>query len=149
LVNQTANIAPPYTGEAGIHWQLENVNTYDPQTNYSSILYRQHITNPGRDDLKPGNQADRAVTLYASNNCRDLVSSSGDILGWYGFSCWSEDKGSCGTAPWKIGSFSIQDKAELDSCWVFAKDGAAGRGYSSSQAMVGAFFGASLAIWLA
>jgi hypothetical protein len=151
FVNQTGNIAPPNTREAGIHWQLENVDTYDSQTNYSSILYRQHVTKPGDDDLKPGHYAKRGVTLYAAKRCSDLDPSADRILYWYGFNCWSEDEGSCGTTPWNIGSFNMHAPSDnaKGTCWVFAKNGDAGRGYSSSQAMMGAFLGASLAIWLA
>jgi hypothetical protein len=150
FVNQTGNIRPPYTGEAGIHWQLENVDTYDPQTNFSSILYRQHVTDPAPDKLKPGNQADRAVNVYPSKTCTELGPGD-ELLSWYGFSCWSENEGSCGTTPYRIGSFAIvnlEKTSDNGKCWVFAELGAAGRGYSPSQAMMGAFLSTLLAIWL-
>ncbi|CAE7195958.1 hypothetical protein P3342_009994 [Pyrenophora teres f. teres] len=151
FVNQTRNIAPPSTGEAGIYWQLENLDTYDSQANYSSVLYRQHITSPINDDQKPGKFAQRGVTLYAGKGCSDLDPSADRILDWYGFNCWSEDKGDCGTTPWNIGSFNMHapgDDAE-GTCWVFAKNGNGARRFSSSQAMMGAVIAASLAIWLA
>ena len=151
FVNQTRNIAPPGTGEAGIHWQLNNIDTYDSQANYSTLLYRQYVKDSGNDNQKPGMFADRGVTLYAAKGCSDLDPSADRILDWYGLNCWSEIEGDCNTLPWSIGSFNMHAPSdnEQGTCWVFAKNGDAGRGYSSSQAMMGAFFAASLAIWLA
>ncbi|KAF2120367.1 hypothetical protein BDV96DRAFT_610320 [Lophiotrema nucula] len=134
---------PGVWGEAGIQWKLGNVETFDSQGSYSSVLYRQHITDPASDDQRPGHYANR----------RNDPSSNETLLDWYGFSCWSEDKGSCGTLPYKITSFSIPpgpaEKDQQGTCWVFAKEGAAARIYVSSQATTGAFVSAFLAIWLA
>jgi hypothetical protein len=154
FVNQTWNLGPNVWGEAGIHWQLGNVETFDLKGNYSSVLYRQHITNPARDDQNPGKYADRRVTMYGGKDCSQIdPSSDKTLLPWYGFSCWSEDNGSCGTLPYNIASFSIQpgpdDKDRHGTCWVFAKEGAAARVYLSSRVILGAFISASLAIWLA
>ncbi|KAG9657839.1 hypothetical protein KCU95_g1352, partial [Aureobasidium melanogenum] len=46
FVNQTANLGygSGYTGEpgqAGIHWQVKNMDKFDVQANYSSVLYHQ------------------------------------------------------------------------------------------------------------
>ncbi|KAF1834466.1 hypothetical protein BDW02DRAFT_621389 [Decorospora gaudefroyi] len=146
FVNHTDLRIDPQSGDIGLHWQVENADMYDSQANYSSVLYRQYFANPPSDDLEPGNQAYRALTLYPHEDCMDVGPQG---RGWYGFSCWSEDEGSCGTAPWNILSIGVQEKRSWDQCWVFALYGAAGRGYSSSQAMIGAFLSASLAIWLA
>ncbi|USP81636.1 uncharacterized protein yc1106_08910 [Curvularia clavata] len=71
FVNQTKNQGSTVWGEAGIHWQLFNAETFDSQTNYSGILYRQHVTNPANDDDKPGHHADRRVTVYGAKGCRE------------------------------------------------------------------------------
>jgi hypothetical protein len=154
FVNQTWNLGSNVWGEAGIYWQLGNVETFDWKGNYSSVLYRQHITNPASDDQNPGKYADRRVTIYGGKDCSQIdPSSDKTLLPWYGFSCWSEDDGSCGTLPYNIASFSIQpgpdDKDQHGTCWVFAQEGAAARVYSSSRVILGAFISAPLAIWLA
>ncbi|KAF2276849.1 uncharacterized protein EI97DRAFT_397817 [Westerdykella ornata] len=155
FINQTRNQGQNAWGEAGIHWQLENTDTFDPQANYSRVLYRQHITNPTTDEQKPGHYADRQVTIYGGPKCTEADPNSNTTLfPWYGFSCWSEDKGSCGTLPYKIASFYIragkdeQSQGRMGTCWVFAECGAATSLLLSSRAMVGAFISASLAIWL-
>jgi hypothetical protein len=153
-VNQTENLSPGVWGEAGIHFQLRNTEAFDPQGNYSSVLYRQHVTNAASDNQKPGHYADRRVTIYGGKNCTENDPSSNTaLLDWYGFSCWSEDKGSCGTLPYKIASFSIQpgpeEKDQHGTCWVFAKEGAAANIYASSQVIIGALINVFLAIWLA
>lgn len=151
FVNQTWNQGSGVWGEAGIHWQLFNVDTFDSQANYSSVLYRQHITDANKDENKPGHHADRRVTLYGAKGCRESDGTSDKLLPWYGFDCWSEDKGSCGTLPYGVASFSIQpqQKTTQGTCWVFAERGAAVRVWSSSQAVMGAFVSASVAFWLA
>lgn len=149
FVNQTRNLGSMRPGEAGIYYTLENVETYDPQGNYSSVLYHQHVANPTSDDYKPGHAANRRVTIYPGTGCSDYHRPSDQILPWFGFGCWSEDKGSCGTTPYSIASFSLQPVDDPEgSCWDFAVQGAASRSYSSSQAAMGALLGASLAIWL-
>lgn len=94
------------------------------------------------------------MTIYGGKDCSEEdPSSNKTLLPWYGFSCWSEDKGSCGTLPYNIASFSIQPGLEKNNrhgtCWVFAEEGAAARVYSSSKAMIGTCISVSLAIWLA
>ncbi|ORY16600.1 hypothetical protein BCR34DRAFT_556887 [Clohesyomyces aquaticus] len=153
FVNQTGNLAPGTIGEAGIRWQLENVDKFDTQANYSRVLYRQHITNPANDDDKPRHYADRRVTVYGGKGCTEKDPSSNEtLLPWYGFSCWSEDEGTCGTLPYSIASFSVQpgpdDKNKDGTCWVFAERGAAAHLSLSSQAMMAVFASTSLAIWL-
>jgi hypothetical protein len=151
FVNQTRNQGTGVWGDAGIQYRLENVETYDPQGNYSSILYHQHAANPSSDDrYKPGHHADRRVTIYPGEGCSDYHRPSDQILPWFGFGCWSEDKGSCGTTPYNIASFSLQPVEDDPdgTCWDFSVQGAGSRVYSSSQAAMGALLGVFLAIWL-
>jgi hypothetical protein len=109
FANQTWNLGPAATGKADIHWRLENTGTYDAQANYSRVLYRQHVTNPGDDGYMPGRYADRRVTLYGGERCSELDPSDRDtLLTWFGFSCWSEDVGGCGTLPYGVVSFRVQ-----------------------------------------
>lgn len=153
FVNQTRNL-PGVWGEHGIHWNLENVDTFDPRGNYSGVLYRQHVTNAGNGELAPGKYAHRRVTIYGGENCTEKDPSNHEgLLDWYGFSCFSETEGSCGTLPYSIASFSVQAgpavaSEEDGTCWVFAKEGAAGRIGSSFQNTIGPFACASLALWL-
>ncbi|KAI2476768.1 hypothetical protein Ptr902_11752 [Pyrenophora tritici-repentis] len=59
FANRSQNIINSFddTSNAGIHWQLENLDTYDPQGNYSSLLYRQHLAFAIDDEDKPGHYA--------------------------------------------------------------------------------------------
>jgi hypothetical protein len=150
FVNQTENQGSTVWGEAGIHWQLFNAETFDPQTNYSGILYRQHVTNPTDDDDKPGQHADRRVTLYGAKKCRESDGQS-ELLPWYGFDCWSENEGSCGTLPYGIVSFSVQPQQdeEQGTCWVFAERGAAASVGTSSRGVVAVVVSTFMAVWLA
>ncbi|KAM7211929.1 hypothetical protein V8F06_012705 [Rhypophila decipiens] len=130
FVNQTENLGSGlhYAQDPGIHWQLLNANDFDPQANYSKVLYRQHVTNPASDKYQPGHYADRVVTIYPGPGCRQLnPADNKTLLPWYGFSCWSEEQGSCGVLGYSIASFSIQPGREDDgrTCWVFAKEGSA------------------------
>jgi hypothetical protein len=150
FVNQTQYLGGAW-GTAGIDWQLGNVESFDLQGNYSSVLYRQHVTNPSSENYKPGNFADRRVTIYGGKGCTEKdPSNDKGLLPWYGFSCWSEDKGSCGNLRYKIASFNINSKPKEDqgTCWVFAETGASARVHSSSKAIAGAFISASLALWI-
>ncbi|KAF2795474.1 hypothetical protein K505DRAFT_301981 [Melanomma pulvis-pyrius CBS 109.77] len=153
FVNQTQNLLQGTRGEAGLYWQLENAETFDPQGNYSSVLYHQHISAPGSDDQKPGHFAKLQVTIYGGENCSEKdPSNDEELFDWYGFSCWSDDKGSCGSVPYKIASFNIvavPDQKKDWKCWTFAKLGAAARIHASSQATMVASISVFLAIWLA
>jgi hypothetical protein len=114
FVNQTQNLGGITIGEAGKHWQLENVEQIDKEGSCSRVLYRQYIPSPASDEVKPGHYADCQVTLYGGRDCSELDPSSSNItaplLQWYGFGCWSKSKGSCGTLPYSIASFSVQPK---------------------------------------
>jgi hypothetical protein len=152
FVNQTRNQGTNVWGEAGIHWQLSNLATFDAQANYSRVLYRQHIASPTDDDQKPGHHADRRVTLYGARDCRESDDGNSEtLLPWYGFDCWSEDQGSCGTLPYGIASFSVQPEQEEQkgTCWVFAERGAATRVWGGDRAVLGGFVSAFVAVWLA
>jgi hypothetical protein len=155
FVNKTQNLGGITIGEAGIHWQLENVEKFDKEGNYSRVLYHQYITSPASDEFKPGHYADCQVTSYGGRDCSELDPSSSNrtapLIQWYGFSCWTKSKESCGTLPYSITSCSVQprkDKNQDGTCWVFAKTGAAAPVYPSSQTTMGAFLGAVLAIWM-
>lgn len=131
FINQTQNLGGLQQSNAGIAWQLLNKDAYDPQGNYSGILYRQHVLNDdGEDKYKPGHFAERLVTLYGGKNCTEVDSSSNETLvDWYGFSCWSESEGRCGTLPYSIVSFHVTPEADFadkdGTCWDFAQLGAA------------------------
>ncbi|KAM7207803.1 hypothetical protein V8F20_001845 [Naviculisporaceae sp. PSN 640] len=151
FVNQTKNLGPGLHGEPGIHWRLFNAQDFDPQANYSRVLYRQHVTNPPSDEYKPSHYADRMVTLYGGPNCTQKnPADDRSLLPWYGLSCWSEDQGSCGDLGYRIASFSLQakpdEKAQHGTCWVFAKEGAAARTRSSAQFLVSTVL---IVAWLA
>jgi hypothetical protein len=107
----------------------------------------------GSDEYKPGHHADRRAMLYGEKRCSELASDNKILLPWFGYSCWSEEQGSCGTLPYGIVSFSIlngrNQKNRVRNCWVFRESGAAAHGYSSSRAIVGAFVSASVLTWLA
>ena len=128
FVNQTGN-QPAVAGEKGIHWSILNADDYDASANYSSVLYRQKVPNPNTDDQKPGHPAGRRATLYPGKGCtgKDPNDEKG-LQPWYGLSCWSEDKGRCGTAPYSFQSFYIQagDKDSENKCWDFARYGQSG-----------------------
>ncbi|KAF2655594.1 hypothetical protein K491DRAFT_423715 [Lophiostoma macrostomum CBS 122681] len=153
FVNQTKVLSSGAFGEAGIHWQLENVDTFDLQGNYTSVLYHQHIPNPASHDWKPGHYAERVAMIYGGTSCTEAnPSGNKTLLPWYGFSCWSEDEGSCGTTPYKIGSFNLGsgvDKKNQHTCWMFAEEGAAPRVSTSFWSMLGILVGTYLAFWLA
>ncbi|KAF1831071.1 hypothetical protein BDW02DRAFT_464173, partial [Decorospora gaudefroyi] len=155
FVNQSHNLGGMTLADGrdpGIHWQLKNKDSYDPQGNYTTILYRQHIAYPDSDDQEPGHFAIRRVTIYGGHGCTELDPNDDDkLLDWYGFSCWSEDEGTCGYTGYNIRSFSVQPLEEEDRngdvCWVFAQLGGAPRaGSSAAHAMVGAFVTVALAV---
>lgn len=155
-MNQTKNLGygSLYTGEpgqAGIHWQVENMDRFDAQANYSSVLYHQY--NPNENDKKnaPGTYAARTVFLYPGQGCRDAPSSDSQLLSWYGLSCWTEPDGTCDTLPYKIASFSIQAEDDEDEqhgkCWVFAEMGGAAGLHGGFHAMASLLIGILVAVW--
>lgn len=155
FVNQTGNLGAGSwnDGDKGIYWTLQNHDSYDPSRNYSSVLYRQHITNPG-DKQHPGEYSRVRVNLYGGENCTQKDPNSNTTLfPWYGFSCWSEDQGSCGTMPFRVASFYVfpapRQEDQQGKCWVFAEEGAGTSVYRSSQATLIALTSTALALWLA
>ena len=67
FINQTRNAGYTVDGrDLGIIWQLENADLWDPSANYSSVLYRQHISNPGDSD----------APIHTLPKTRTLISSS-------------------------------------------------------------------------
>lgn len=154
FVNQSKNVARISGGQdRGIEWQLRNLENYDPQANYSRILYRQHTLNPsGNEAYEPGAYANRRINVYGGFNCTQLEPDSDTgILPWYGFNCWSEEEGTCGTLPYSIASFTMlpltRRESEAGTCLSFAKDGTAAGNRASYEAVMGVFTGATLALW--
>jgi len=156
FVNQSQNLAsPPHDQPVGIAWQLENMDMYDPQTNYSRVLYRQHVeTSSGSDDrYKPDAYAYRRINIYGGVNCSESDPEGTNLLDFYGFDCFSDGEGNCGTTPYNIASFYItegefRDESEQHGkCMVFARMGAAA-GHQVSKAVMGALLCASMAAWL-
>lgn len=145
------------TGEVGLYWSLSNTKSFDAKANYSRVLYRQHITDAQQDKYKPGHTASRQVTLYSGKDCSDLDEiKKNDTQPWFGFSCWSEDQGSCGTLPYGVVSFAVkgipEKDADKDKCMVFAKSGQQSAGphvHASLQAVGGALAVVSLFMWSA
>lgn len=113
------------------------------------------MTRPNDDRYEVGHYADRRVTLYGAKGCTQKNPNDNEtLLPWYGFSCWSEDAGSCRTAEYSVRSFSIQpgpgDKDDKSgTCWVFAEEGAAGRVRGVPRAVMGGIVGGFVAVWLA
>lgn len=157
FVNQTRNAGytPSNGKDLGIDWQLYNADLFDPQANYSSVLYRQHVANPGDDRYEPGNYADRLVNLYGVEGCKDADVETGEsYIPWYGFSCWSEDEGTCGATNRTFASFRLQpgitDKDDQDGkCWSFAQWGAAPDLQVRLKAAVGAVIAVGTGLWMA
>ncbi|KAE8844279.1 hypothetical protein P3342_002535 [Pyrenophora teres f. teres] len=158
FVNQSQNVFGGDTSNAGIHWQLENLDTYDPQGNYSSVLYRQHLAFAVDDEDKPGHYANLMVNLYGGEGCSELdPRDSTRFLDWYGFNCWSENEGTCGTTGYPIASFYVKEEdrekkeysGEWGKCWSFAQMGASTRASASLWGVVGAVASTALAGWLA
>lgn len=157
FVNQTKNLGygSGYTGEpgqAGIHWQVENMDKFDGQTNYSSVLYHQHNPDTNDKENTPGTYAARTLFLYPGQGCEDTPSPNSQPLSWYGLSCWTEPEGTCDTLPYKIASFSIQATDEEDEkhgkCWAFAEMGGAAGLHVSFHAMVSLIVGTLVATWI-
>lgn len=144
-------------GTGGFHWSISNAQSFDANANYSRVLYRQHLANATQDKYKVGHTASRQVTLYSGLDCSDIDEvTKNRTQPWFGFSCWSEDQGSCGTLPYSIVSFAVggipEQIADKDNCWVFAKSGEQSSGahiHASLQAVMGAFAVVALFMWLA
>ncbi|KAG9854048.1 hypothetical protein KCU98_g2532, partial [Aureobasidium melanogenum] len=157
FVNQTANLGygSGYTGEpgqAGIHWQVKNMDKFDVQANYSSVLYHQYNPDTNDEENAPGRYAARTVFLYPGQGCKEVPDQSNELFPWYGLSCWTEPEGTCHTLPYKIASFSIQAEDEEDEqhgkCWVFAELGGAAGLHISFHAMMSLVVGTLVAMWI-
>ncbi|KAG9674966.1 hypothetical protein KCU99_g9310, partial [Aureobasidium melanogenum] len=157
FVNQTANLGygSGYTGEpgqAGIHWQVSNMDKFDTQANYSSVLYHQYNPDVNDKENAPGTYAARTVFLYPGQGCTELPDQSKELLPWYGLSCWTETEGICDTLPYKVASFSIQAEDDADQqhgkCLVFAELGGAAGLHISFHATMSLVVGTIVAIWI-
>lgn len=158
FVNQTKNLGRSWESrrghpDVGIHWEVRNSESYDPQANYSSILYHQ---NDGINVNDRGPYAWRTVFLYGSDNCVDVDTSPADEFdNWYGNNCWSEGDGDCRDIYYGVGSFSVQaapkndEEAQRETCWAFAENGLAAGLYHPWTAVMSALVGVSVAVWLA
>lgn len=133
--------------------KLSNFDTYDPNANYSSVLFQQYLASPQTKKTLPGMYGDRMLNLYGGPDCRDLDPEEDVFRDWYGFSCWSEPEGTCGTLPYKLVSFSVQpgivESQQDGTCWTFAHRGAAAEGIGHSQMAVRVLVGAAIALWIA
>jgi hypothetical protein len=154
FANQTRNIQTSHGGQAGIAWQLDNIESFDPQANYSRVLYHETAFHPAEDRYDPGTYGPHRINVYGGANCSQIdPSGAWDLLDWYGFNCWSEAEGNCGTVPYSIASFLVvagdfnNEDAQHGKCMVFAEMGAASS-LQSMRAVVGALVGASTAMWL-
>lgn len=80
----------------------------------------------------------------------NLDSAGGDeMLSWYGFNCWSEAEGDCGTMPYSMGSFTVMpgtDPGSDGTCLVLAEMGVAKA--RSIEIAVSVVVGVVLAVWL-
>jgi hypothetical protein len=150
FANQSANCSH-VSGEHGIRWSLSNDEALDTSANYSSVLYRQHISSPNNQNQEPGHHAEIRNTIYPGKDCtqKDPNDDKG-LLPWYRFSCLSEDKGRCGTTAYSIQSFTIQegDPESQKKCWDFAENGQSGAA-RLSMSVVAALVDTDLAVLLA
>ena len=128
------------------------MDVYDPQGNYSNVLYRQHISNAVNNNDKPGHYAVRMVNVYSAKGCRDDPNDPRGWVDWHGFSCWSEDEGKCGNTGYSIASFYLKDldrRSREDKCWSFAHMGGSARAFPSSWVVIKSMLSTSLVVWLA
>lgn len=92
--------------------------------------------------------------LYGGHNCSEKDPFDNSTLGlvpWFGFSCWSEEEGSCGATPYNILSFRIapgsEDGKGRGTCWDFAEYGDAGRVRARLGAVLGGVAGVVGVVW--
>lgn len=94
-----------------LYWTIDNIDAYDPQANYSTILYQQPVLNDNNGEGE-GTDASRYFSVYNGEDCRAL----GDpVQPWVGWTCSSSDEGQCNTLPYSVASFKIDDAAALNS----------------------------------
>lgn len=65
FVNQSL---PSQWYETGLHWSIENADTFDAQANYSQVLYRQAAR-----EQEPMSYAPRRVNLYGGLIARSAI----------------------------------------------------------------------------
>lgn len=134
--------------DSGLYWSTENAETFDPQANYSGILYRQAMK-----DQEPGSYASTRVNLYGGLDCseRDPLDETG-LVDWYGLSCWSGVEGICDELPRGVASFAVLPvgtQSTEGTCLVYAQLGAGVGGLRPLRAVAGVLVGAVVAGWLA
>jgi len=139
------------SGEAGIYWAVENAELYSPEVNYTSVLYHLRPVL----SAETNEYADRSVSVYPAKGC-DTWDPTSDLpvnppVPWYGFSCWSEEEGNCGTSEYGARSFRVvparRESDRTGKCMVFAERGAAMSLYTSSRAIFGAALSVSMVVW--
>lgn len=157
FINQTDNLSGQ-TGDGrdvGIRWALKNAASFDPQGNYSSLLYRQY-NSASSDDDQPGGYASTRVTVYGFADCNDIDPNGGDLgadTHWYGFSCLTEAEGDCGTLPLPNGAVSFRVQPGLDpdedpKCETFAANGDAASLGLRTSAVMGVVAAGLVAVWM-
>jgi hypothetical protein len=150
FVNQSR---PSEWYESGLHWSLENAETFDAQANYSRILYHQAAR-----DQDPESYAPRRVNLYGGLDCteRDPEDDEG-LLDWYGISCGTgpsaghaAGEGICDELPYRVASFAVlpQDEDADGTCLVYAQLGAGVGRFQPMKAAASVLVGAVVAGWL-
>jgi hypothetical protein len=150
FVNQSR---PSEWYESGLHWSLENAETFDAQANYSRILYHQAAR-----DQEPESYAPRRVNLYGGLDCteRDPEDDEG-LLDWYGISCGTgpsaghaAGEGICDELPYRVASFAVlpQDEDADGTCLVYAQLGAGVGRFQPMKAAASVLVGAVVAGWL-
>lgn len=106
---------------------------------------------PGDDRFELGAYAYRRVNLYGGINCTDVdLTETTGYINWYGFNCWSDVEGNCGTLPYSIASFTVMPgpfEEEDGTCMVFAEMGV-GSSRQPLKAAIGALVGALVTMWL-
>lgn len=157
FVNQTYTLKSSWEDrkhrpDEGIHWEIRDSASYDPQGNYSGILYHQNL---GVEDNDRGPYAWRTVKFYESSDCTDAdTSPANESDNWYGNNCKSKDEGDCHETYYSVGSFSLlaaplnDQEAQSKTCWDFAENGSAAGLHQSWKAVTGALVGVSVAVWL-
>jgi len=153
-MNETAHLSSTVLGEhVPVDWHLENMDTYDPRANYSKLLYRQSFYDPPSKKYESGSYAPRRINVYGGENCSESDPEGAHILDWWGFDCFSEGEGACGTLPYNIASFYLMSGAFDDKdrqhgqCMIFAEMGAADT-RRPLRAAVSAVLSAGFIIWL-
>ncbi|KAI5252024.1 hypothetical protein E4T42_03749 [Aureobasidium subglaciale] len=115
FVNQTRN---PYAPVEGVRCNVQNSEMFNPEANYSSILYCQYqLHQSDNKDLESGHTARRGVRTVEI--WLQMARSRGGMD--------SVARGGCGTTPYSIASFLLYpppDSSEDDKeCVEFSQSG--------------------------